>query len=327
VSSDSPASATLKCRVCNNESGNTRYTVSERMYGMGDEFEYFRCAECGCQQIVQVPANLDKYYPENYYSFSVEPLSGLRQKVTRLRNESYFRRIPRSIPGRLVGSMLPNPKLAAVARAHPERNARILDVGCGSGELLLELRNVGFTNLFGIEPYLPSNAPQADGVSVRKLSVDDIVDEKFDVIMLHHVFEHMPEPVETMKKLASLLASDGVLIVRIPVAHSWASQHYGPLWVQHDAPRHLFLHTEKSMQRIAAAAHLKVTKVVYDSDEAQIYGSELYRQNIPLLTAPRGVYGNPVRRLLSPKFIRYRAKTRRLNRKRLGDQAAFYLRF
>jgi 2-polyprenyl-3-methyl-5-hydroxy-6-metoxy-1,4-benzoquinol methylase len=317
----------MTCRVCGNDSGNTPYRVKERMYGTGDEFEYFRCAACGTQQIVEVPSNLDSYYPENYYSFSTEKLSGLREKVTRLRNEAYFRKLPISVPGRMVGALLPNPKLAAVARAHPPRDARILDVGCGGGELLMELRNVGFTHLDGIDPYLPAGAKPVEGINLRKLSVDEIGDEKYDVIMMHHVFEHMADPVHTMKRLASLLSKDGLLIIRIPVAHSWASKHYGPLWVQHDAPRHLFLHTEESIKRLARTANLELSKVVYDSDEAQIYGSELYKQDISLLSVPRSVYGNPLRRLLSPKFIRYRAMTRRLNRKHLGDQAAFYLRF
>lgn len=315
----------LKCRVCGNEAANVLYTVRERMYGTGDDFDYLRCAECGCQQIVEVPSNLGDYYPENYYSFSTEPLSGLREKVTRLRNQAYFKRMPAAMPGRLVAALLPNPKLAAVARVRPARNARILDVGCGGGEVLAELRSVGYTQLSGIDPYLPATVKAGEGLNVRKLSVEQLSDERYDVIMMHHVFEHMPNPIETMQSLAELLAEDGVLIVRIPVAHSWASLHYGPFWVQHDAPRHLFLHTEDSMRRIAKLAKLRISKVVYDSDEAQIYGSELYKRDISLLSVPRGVYGNPLRRLLSPTFIRYRAITRRLNRRGLGDQAAFYL--
>lgn len=314
------------CRVCGGVEGNTVYVARERMYGTGDEFEYVRCGTCGCQQIVTVPADLGKYYPADYYSYAPTSMPGLRRAVTGLRNRSYFGRWRTITPGKLVAAALPHASLAAVAKVKPRRDARILDVGCGYGELLMELRSMGFTRLTGVDPYTAATVEHDDGLVIRKISLAELLGEKFDVVMMHHVFEHMPDPLATLRTVAGLLADGGVCIIRIPVAHSWASRRYGPLWVQHDAPRHLFLHTEESMRRAAVQAQLAIADVVYDSSEVQIWGSELYRRDISLLSVPRGVYGNPLRRLLSPTFVRYRAKTRRLNRQKQGDQAAFYLR-
>jgi SAM-dependent methyltransferase len=296
------------------------------MYGLGDEFEYLRCGACGCQQIVEVPADLGKYYPADYYSYAPAPLRGLRRVITSLRNESYFKRTPAALVGRLISAALPNPKLASVARLKPSTDARILDVGCGYGELLMEMRGIGFTRLCGIDPYIAADLEPCDGVVIRKMGMDELSGNAFDVIMMHHVFEHLADPVAALRSVRGLLAPRGICIIRIPVADSWASQHYGPFWVQHDAPRHLFLHTEKSMQCVAAEAGLQIERVVYDSSEAQIWGSELYRRDIALRSVPLSVYGNPLRRLLSPEFRRYRATARRLNRQGQGDQAAFYLR-
>lgn len=313
------------CRVCGGLAGNAIYIARERMYGMGDEFEYLRCGTCGCQQIVTVPADLGRYYPADYYSYAPAPMRGLRRAVTTLRNRSYFEGWRALGLGKLVAAVLPHPSLAAVARLKPQRDARILDVGCGYGELLLELRNVGFTRLTGVDPYTSATAEDAQGLVIRKMRLEEIRGEKFDVIMMHHVFEHLPDPIGTLRVVSGLLAERGVCIIRTPVAHSWASRHYGPFWMQHDAPRHLFLHTEESIRRAAAKVRLKVDDTVYDSSEAQIWGSELYRKDVSLLSVPTGVYGNPVRRLMSPTFVRYRAMTRRLNRAKQGDQAAFYL--
>lgn len=314
------------CRVCGGVEGNTVYVARERMFGMGDEFEYMRCGTCGCQQIVTVPADLGKYYPPDYYSYAPTPMRGLRRAVTDLRNRSYFGRWGKLSPGRLVAAVLPQPSLAAVAKVRPRRDARILDVGCGYGELLMELRSMGFTQLTGIDPYTSAAAEHDDGLVIRKIALDELGDEKFDVIMMHHVFEHMPDPLGTLRIVARLLADGGVCIIRVPVAHSWASRHYGPLWFQHDAPRHLFLHTNESMRCAAGQAELIIAEVVYDSSEAQIWGSELYKKDVSLQSVARGVYGNPLRRFFSPTFVRYRAKARRLNRQKQGDQAAFYLR-
>jgi len=40
------------------------------MLGLPDQFEYFECAHCGCLQIKKIPADLSKYYPEQYHSFN-----------------------------------------------------------------------------------------------------------------------------------------------------------------------------------------------------------------------------------------------------------------
>ncbi len=221
------------------------------MYGMGDEFEYMRCGTCGCQQIMEVPPDLGRYYPPDYYSYAPTPLRGLRRVVTSLRNKSYFKRTPAALVGKLIAAALPNPKVAAVARVNPATDARILDVGCGYGELLMELRGVGFTRLCGIDPYIAADVEPCDSVVIRKMEMDELGGDAFDVIMMHHVFEHLADPVTALRSVRGLLAPAGICIIRIPVADSWASRHYGALWVQHDAPRHLFLHTEKSMQCVA----------------------------------------------------------------------------
>jgi SAM-dependent methyltransferase len=315
-----------ECRVCGGVEGNTVYVARERMFGIGDEFEYVRCGTCGCQQILAVPADLGKYYPADYYSYAPTPMRGFRRAVTAIRNRSYFGRWRAISPGKLVAAALPHASLAAIAKVNPSRDSRILDVGCGYGELLMELRSMGFTKLTGIDPYTAATVKHDDALVIRKISLEELRDEKFDVIMMHHVFEHMPDPLGTLRTVAELLAEGGVCVIRIPVADSWASRNYGPLWVQHDAPRHLFLHTEDSIRRAAAQAQLTISDVVYDSSEVQIWGSELYKKDISLLSVPRAVYGNPLRRLLSPTFVRYRARTRWLNRQKQGDQAAFYLR-
>ena len=58
-----------ECRICRNAAGNRAVTLSERMYGSGEAFDYFQCAGCGCLQINAVPEDLGRYYESGYYSF------------------------------------------------------------------------------------------------------------------------------------------------------------------------------------------------------------------------------------------------------------------
>ena len=58
------------CRICGNKEGNVLYLAREMMFGLREEFTYFECAQCGCLQIAEFPADMSAYYPDDYYSFS-----------------------------------------------------------------------------------------------------------------------------------------------------------------------------------------------------------------------------------------------------------------
>src|SRR3546814_14684228 len=92
--------------------------------------------------------------------------------------------------------------------------------------------------------------------------------------MMHHSFEHMTSPRTELLKAAGLLSSGGRLLLRVPLAGKWAWDTYGINWIQLDPPRHLTLHTEESVARLAAATGFEVQAVVYDSTAFQIWGSE-----------------------------------------------------
>jgi len=78
----------ITCKICNNQSHNYSLTARERMLGLDDEFEYFECSNCKCIQIIEIPEDMNRYYPENYYSYQPPHFEyqsiGLRQlfKIT-----------------------------------------------------------------------------------------------------------------------------------------------------------------------------------------------------------------------------------------------------
>ena len=114
--------------------------------------------------------------------------------------------------------------------------------------------------------------------------------------------------------------------MRIPLVSSHAWEHYGVIWVQLDAPRHLYLHSRESFERLTRDAGLEPTEVVYDSDDFQFWGSEQYASGIPL-KSERSHSTNPSRSIFSRAEIRtFRKKADELNRESRGDVASFYLR-
>ena len=60
----------MKCSICKNTTNLKEYKVKEMMFGFREEFNYFECSKCKCIQISEIPDNMHKYYPSNYYSFN-----------------------------------------------------------------------------------------------------------------------------------------------------------------------------------------------------------------------------------------------------------------
>jgi Methyltransferase domain len=221
-----PAQMNLKptmnftCKICSNQGSHQTYDCSEKMFGWGDKFLYFQCAGCGCLQIAETPANPGRFYPADYYSFrsAAVPKTGWRSRLAARRDFSIATN--RGVFGKLIGRFFPaHADLASLSSVPLRRETRILDVGCGGGELLRLLHRAGFHHVAGIDPFLSGDIEISPGVSVRKLSLDQIQD-KYDLIMLHHVFEHVESGRETLELCRQRLAPCGKILLRFPTADS-----------------------------------------------------------------------------------------------------------
>ena len=52
----------ISCRICGNATGNRLHRAREMQFGTGEEFDYVECAGCGCVQIAEIPADLQRFY-------------------------------------------------------------------------------------------------------------------------------------------------------------------------------------------------------------------------------------------------------------------------
>lgn len=75
-------------------------------------------------------------------------------------------------------------------------------------------------------------------------------DEKFDLITLWHVLEHLPDPKETMQNLKGRLTTKGLLVLAVPNLNSFDANHYQEFWAGYDLPRHLWHFSNKGLQKI-----------------------------------------------------------------------------
>ncbi len=328
------------CRICNNTNNNQAYTAREMLLGYRNKFEYFECSQCGCLQIKEVPSDLRRYYPSDCFYYEPRAssaivdstkggVSGLKAHFIKEQITKYYLNKRGFLGGWLE-------KRSCLARDYPHwmkmgrvnlglgLKSSVLDVGCGTGPHLLDLRASGLSNLTGLDPFIEEDIVYPNGVKILKGDLESL-NQQFDFIMMHHAFEHVPDPLLTLKKLYDLLKPSRYILIRIPVAASYGWKKYGVDWVLLDAPRHLFLHTTKSMKILAAQSGLEVANVVYDSDGCTFWASEQYIRDIPL-TDSKSYFTHPSDSIFSKEQIElFDARAAELNEKGEGDSAGFYL--
>lgn len=315
--------AITNCKICNNEIGNKILKVREMYFGTREIFDYLQCANCGCLQLLNPPKDFSVYYPKEYFTFNQSHEKKIKSLLNRFRDRTAMGE--KLIIGNLLLKKFGEPAyISRLKIAGVGFKDSILDVGCGKGILLHKMKESGFENVLGIDPFIDENIIYKNGLRILKKDFLDL-DGRFNFIMFNHSFEHMKNPKEIIQHSNLLLNDNKYLLIRIPVADSYAFENYRENWSSLDAPRHLFLHTKKSINILAENSGFEIKKINYDSRSWQLWGSEQYKKDIPLMDE-RSFYINPKKSIFTKDEIDFfERKTIELNKCQEGDQAEFYL--
>jgi 2-polyprenyl-3-methyl-5-hydroxy-6-metoxy-1,4-benzoquinol methylase len=193
----------------------------DRLLGAPGEFAVLACETCGlaCTEPRLRPEQFAAYYPQTYYE---DAAGGFGGPVERLRLEAVVR----------YGPYRP------LARRTP---GRLLDVGCGSGELALTFAGRGW-RVAGVEPSPGAAARAAEcGLEMHCGTLDDAPwsGPTFDAIVFNHSLEHVPDPLASLTQAAALLRDGGIVAVGVPNFGCRQRRLFGERWFQLDLPRHL----------------------------------------------------------------------------------------
>ncbi len=235
----------VACDLCGSSDTRLHLCVHDRMYGVPGDFRLVQCWSCGLLYVNPRPdqASIGAFYPDlGYHAF--QPSGGLK---ARLMNWLHDRE-------------------AAALLAGLPRGARVLEIGCGTGDLLVALRERG-ADVRGIEP----NAAAAEmartrrGLPVETGILDDaqLQPAQFDVIAMKYALEHVHHPSGTLSRIGELLKPGGRAVFWIPNAASLDAHLFGPCWRGLDAPRHLYIFTPATIRRLLDSAGLRVETISY----------------------------------------------------------------
>lgn len=235
---------------------NTALPVaSVSVVGGEREFPLVRCEQCGVFCLFPPPDDeeLLHYYGADYYGASPRKFVGPIAKAVSWFQSGRARQVARHVP----------------------RGGKILDVGCGNGGFLRSMKQRNY-DVEGTE-WTEISARRASAeseltVHAGDLSTLDLPTRNYDAITMWHVFEHLRDPLETLKVARSLLNDGGVLFLSLPNHESWQARYFGASWFHLDPPRHLFGFGPRSLNVLLQLAGFGVDRRGTFSLEQNPYG-------------------------------------------------------
>ena len=167
----------------------------------------------------------------------------------------------KTFKGNIKAPIIEDDKRRVVQHNNILKNKRILDFGCGWGGFLKKI--IKAKSLTGIE--LRKECILYIKKNIKKIHISDNLNnlnEKYDVITMFHVLEHIPYQIETLKILKTKLTKNGKIIIEVPSANDFLLKlkefKKFTFWSEH-----LILHTENSLRKILEFSGFKKINIKY----------------------------------------------------------------
>ena len=218
---------------------------TKQLKGYGP-FKLVRCVDCGMiKNSLQQPLSSPKELYKDFYRNELPARFGFGLEYV-IRIFRFFRAY----------------KVTTVA-SHAKT---ILDIGSGRGFMLYFLKKYfGYTTAVGTQI-----APNAADFSRNKLGLEiydrdlleiDFKDERFDLITIWHVLEHIQEPEKYIVYIQKLLRDKGLLLIEVPNFDSWGNRLTKKYWLGLDPKHHLWFYTPSSLIELVEKHGFQVKKV------------------------------------------------------------------
>lgn len=228
------------CPVCAAPPGPPVLSAEDRIVAQSPRFFVSQCSRCGLAYTHPRDVDFAAHYPAtSYHAYQ----AGRDSRFNRL-HLWLITRVP----------------YGPIARRSP---GRLLDVGCGAGELARAFRRQGW-QVSGVEPSAAGATVAAErGIEMHCGTLEEApwVDGTFDAVILNHALEHMPDPRLALDRVHALLKDDGMLGISVPNFGSWQRRVFGAAWFQLDLPRHLQHFDEASLEYLVRGSGFDLVRI------------------------------------------------------------------
>lgn len=236
--------AYTQCPLCGSERLQHVFTVKDYTVSK-QEFMIDECIDCTARFTQEVPneQNISAYYKSEDYISHTNTSTG------------FINRLYQSVRKRTLKQ-----KRKLVTASTGIRTGKLLDLGCGTGAFVNEMKQSGW-EVTGLEPDADAravaqrlyNIPVGDSSQFFALPTGT-----FDAIAMWHVLEHVHDLHGYVDQLKKLLSTEGKLFVAVPNYTSRDAAIYQQYWAAYDVPRHLYHFSPMAMQQLMERHGLKI---------------------------------------------------------------------
>jgi len=215
----------LRCPVCSNSCLTTLFVK--------EEYPVRGCSQCGVRFLSPQPddARLETIYDAEYFL-------GARSSDA----ERYVSRMKRA-----TASLY----LTSLDRYLKGARGRILEIGCGQGDFLLEAYARGFeVNGVEISPSaanIANNRLGGERIFTGILEEVDFPEQFFDVVAFADTIEHVRDPMEFLLRVFAIIKPGGMVFVVTPSLDSWSAKLMGSHWMEYKI-EHLYYFGKRAMR-------------------------------------------------------------------------------
>ncbi|HIJ59009.1 MAG TPA: class I SAM-dependent methyltransferase [Nitrospirae bacterium] len=264
-----------QCKLCNTEGVILYKALTDILGTIEGSWDVNKCPNCGLQWLIPMPISDDIYlayseYPTHEYERIKNKSLKERIKLGYLANKYGYTKEKVNLIDKILGLiLLPFPfKRVSLdfwfnVLKGIKGKGRLLDIGCGNGELVEMMNNWGW-QAEGIEvDYKAVDVARSRGLKVTQgdfLEIDLSL-EAFDAIISSHVFEHVYEPIDFLKKCYKAIKPNGIICIATPNSESLQNSIFKKNWMALDAPRHLYLYNPSSMALCAKKANINYYEI------------------------------------------------------------------
>ena len=145
-------------------------------------------------------------------------------------------------------------------------NGKLLEIGCGSGELLENVRAAGWeAQGIDVDPRAVEHA-RMKGLPVTLASGEtaQFPDNYFDAVVMSHVIEHVHDPTGLLRECWRILKPNGRISYITPNGRSLLRNMLGSSWFALEPPRHLHIFTPQAIRHLMVESGFELSSCVHD---------------------------------------------------------------
>ena len=134
---------------------------------------------------------------------------------------------------------------AILARRYGKHGGRLLEIGSGMGHLVGQLEDTFQTYGMDLNHWaVEQSKAVVDKSALQTASAEELpfADGSFDVVIIKHIVEHLPNPEKAVAEIGRVTAPGGVLILSTPNLDSLLKPWKGDRWIGYQDPTHISLY-------------------------------------------------------------------------------------